>query len=171
MNNKSTGISTGQNRRNSAVVTRLFFGNEQTRKKQEQGRKRREEIKNRTLAKKKGNLNQKEGRKQSEGKKNSSRLPKREVTDTTSRRTGSSRSTSTFSTSSTSSTSSRGTDTSSGTGNEIKKEGEQAPPPEKSFVKIDKVEERGMSVNQLIKIVDIITQRCNIERWTDREGT
>ena len=28
------------------------------------------------------------------------------------------------------------------------------------------VEERGISVNQLIEIVDIITQRCNIERWT-----
>ena len=29
-----------------------------------------------------------------------------------------------------------------------------------------KVEERGMSVNQLIDILDIITERCNIERWT-----
>ena len=38
--------------------------------------------------------------------------------------------------------------------------------PRKALPEQIKVEERGMSVNQLIEIVDIITQRCNVERWT-----
>jgi len=40
----------------------------------------------------------------------------------------------------------------------------------KESIKIDKVEERAMSVNQLLDVVKIINERCHAEAWKDKDS-